>query len=156
VTKTATAMLTVSGPATDAGVEELFKAAQAMHSAWFASKPAAPGAEHDVVKLHERLRAGSRSREVLELLPAESQGGLMPEELGKQMRRERDGSVVDKASARAAIRVVQRVTTRLRDKRVISGELVKIDWAKYDAEGAGRYSLSDEARKALDEHLKAV
>jgi hypothetical protein len=154
----ATAILTVSGPATDAGMNEVLKSAQALHKAWFANKTGAPSPveAHDAVKLYERLRPDSRSREALELLPGESQGGPTPEELGMKMRPEKDGTVVGKSSARAAIRVAQRVTGGLIDKGVMSGEVVKIDFSKYDVEKAGRYSLPDDARKALDEHLKSA
>jgi hypothetical protein len=153
-----TAILTVSGPLTDAGMNEVLETAQALHNAWFANKTGTPSPveAHDSVKLYERLRPESRSREALELLPAESQGRLTPEELGVKMRPQKDGTAVGKASARAAIRVAQRVTRGLIDKGVMSGEVVKIDFSKYDVEKAGRYSLPDDARKALDEHLKSA
>jgi hypothetical protein len=152
------AIVTVSGPATDAGIDELLEAAQALHEEWFARKTVTPRAaeDPDAVKLYERLRPHSRSREALELLPAEAQGGLTPEELGMTMRLEKDGSAVSKASARAAIRVIQRVTGGLIDKGVLTGKVVKIDFSRYDVEGAGRYALSGEARKGLDEHLTSA
>ena len=106
------------------------------------------------MKLYEKLRPHSRSREVLELLPPKSQGGLTPEELGLKMKPEKNGSPVSKASARAALRVIQTVGGRLVQKGVVKGHALDIDFSKYDLEGAGRYALTDDARKALDDHLK--
>ena len=147
--------ISISAPVTEAGINELLAAATRLRDDWYRTAPATGQAnESDGVKLYEKLRPGSRSREVLELLPAKSQGGLTPEELGLKMKPEKSGSPVSKASARAALRVIQTVGGRLVQKGVMKGDVLDIDFSKYDIEGAGRYALTDDARKALDDHLK--
>jgi hypothetical protein len=148
--------ISISAPATEAGINELWAAATRLRDDWYrTASSAGPGNESDAVKLYEKLRPRSRSREALEWLPPKSQGGLTPEELGLKMKPEKNGSPVSKASARAALRVIQTVGGRLVQKGVMTAQVLEIDFSKYDIEGAGRYALTDDARKALDGHLKA-
>lgn len=149
--------VTISAPATQAGINELAAAATQLRDDWYRSATAAassPEEQHDVVKLYEKISPGTRSREVLELLPAKSQGGSMPKELGLKMRPEKSGDAVNKTSVRAALRVIQTVEGRLVAKGVMKARELDINFAKYDTEGAARYSLTDDARKALDSHLR--
>lgn len=149
------AEITISAPATKAGVNELVAAATKLRDDWNSTGSAAGSADQaDAVKLHQKLPAGSRSREALELLPAKSQGGLTPEELGLKMQPKKDGASVSKASARAAVRVIQTRERRMLEKGALRRKVLDINFENYDTEGAGRYSLSDEGRKALDEHLQ--
>src|SRR4051794_36782782 len=96
--------ITISAPATEAGINELVAAATQLRDDWDRTASASrPENKADSVKLHEKLRPGTRSREALELLPAKSQGGLTPEELGRKMQPQKNGIPVSKASARAAV-----------------------------------------------------
>ena len=127
--------------------------------AGFAATPA-PGTsalatmnDHDAVKLHGRTAANSRSREVLEVLPGGNANGKTPAELGAAMKPDAAGAKLSPGSVRAAMRVVQRVTTTLIGQGVISKPVLQIDFSGYKIEGCGRYYLDEEAREALDAHL---
>jgi hypothetical protein len=160
---TAVTTITITAPATDAGVTAIAAEANAVAARWFdrsnsETKGTADAAveDHDAVKLYRRLRPNSRSREALELLPAEADGGETPEELAARMRPDRNGDPVSKGSARAAIRVLQRVSKTLAEKGELSDRLVvRINFDDYHVERAGRYSVTREARNALDEFLAA-
>jgi hypothetical protein len=66
-----------------------------------------------------------------------------------------DGKAMSKASARAVMRNLQRLESRLLDQGVISRRVLGKTFERYDAEGAGRYYLERIDREQLDEHLEA-
>jgi hypothetical protein len=156
----ATAMLTISAPANAAGIRELRAQVDELERQFqlgLGGTPA-PAAEgvHDAVRLYQRTAPASRSREVLELLPGGKANAVTPEELAQLMASDKSGAKLKKASARAAIRVVQRVTTKAIREGAIGREIIEIDFSGYDQEGAGRYYVSEKARAAIDSYLKGV
>ena len=109
--------------------------------------------EEPVVAIYERSAEGRRSRELLELIGGGKENGLTPTELGRKMSRGPGGKALSKASVRAVLRNIQRVEGHLFEEGAISRQVLWADFARYDEEGAGRYFISDEDRRALDAHL---
>lgn len=156
----APASITLTAPATPAGVDELQSELDELKRQWGSeavsttTEGAMPSAdEHDAVKLYKRTRIHSRSRELLEILPGGRANGLTPTELAELMRLDRNGEKLSRGSVRAAIRVVQRVTTKALKQGAISDDVLQIDFSGYDEDNAGRYYVEEDARKALDAFL---
>jgi len=109
--------------------------------------------EPEVVRLYKQTKSGTRSRELLEILPGGRAKAMLPEELGRVMKPNGSGNPLSKGSVRGAMRVVQRVTTKLTKRGSIGGNILQVDFSGYGEEGAGRYFIDEPARQALDEHL---
>jgi hypothetical protein len=144
------ATVQISFPLTPAGLDqgraevdqvaELFARSQ--------KKPVA-SAKHPARRLFQRS-SGRRSREILDLLPAGKEAAMTPTELARTMAQWPDGAKLSKASARAAIRNVQRAETHLLAEGLIDRRVIEIDFSGYDRESAGRYYVSAEDRKVLN------
>jgi hypothetical protein len=93
---------------------------------------------------------GARSREVLRLLPAGKAAALTPSELAKKMRAWASGEPLSRASARAAIRNIQRCESHLLAEGLVDRRILQIDFSGYDREGSGRYYLEPEDKRILD------
>lgn len=150
------ATITITTAPTRAGLNEARRLIDELEHTLFkpqavASSSSEPDA--DAVKLYKRTKPGTRSRELLETLPGGQANALLPTELGLQMKPDTDGNPLSKGSVRGAIRVVQRVTAALAKSGSIGGDVLQIDFAAYDLEGAGRYFMDEAARQALDDYL---
>jgi hypothetical protein len=112
------------------------------------AQPAADASQDDAaVRVYYRTGEDTRTREVLDILAA-SDEALTPEEMGQRMWSE-DGRPVPKSSVRAAIRNLQRVEKNLRESGSLDRDVLVIDWSKYDADGANRYSLRPEDKATI-------
>lgn len=98
-----------------------------------------------IVAAYERTDPESRTRELLEVLPSKREGGLTPTELSARMKGD-----LSRGSVRAVIRNLQRTEANMGFPKKT---LIDIEFAGYGQEGAGRYFVSDEARRQLDNHL---
>jgi len=151
---TADATITLTAPATPEGIQSILDRATRLKEVFVTPVPHA-SSESEIVRFHEKTGAGTRSREALELLPGGDKNGVTPEELAKLMKRDANGDMLDKASARGALRIL----IVKQDKRIRSGaqktKILHVNWDDYDTEGAGRYYIEEGARKGLDKHLAA-
>jgi hypothetical protein len=64
------------------------------------------------------------------------------------------GTKPEKASVRGAIRIIQRKQKKLLADEKIGHEVLHWDWSRYDRDGAGRYYIDPDDRKALDLHIR--
>jgi hypothetical protein len=110
---------------------------------------------HDAVTLVESFGDGTLAPEVVKVLPAGKEHGLTPEEIGSLIDNPYDpGSSPSKGSVRGAIRIIQRKQKKLADDGRIDGDVLRWDWTHYDRDGAGRYFIDQDARRALDAHFR--
>lgn len=109
----------------------------------------APVAEHDVVRLRRQMKPNESPL----FLEALTDKPLTFAELAKRMPKKGSGQLRSNAEMRAIHRNVKRQEKTLRRRGTIQGEVVKGEFAAYDVEGVGRYSLAPDALKALDAHL---
>ena len=158
---TATSTLTLTAPATAAGIADLesevlrIKRDLLAGAAAQASTPTV-GQGHDAVKFYEKTAPNSRSREALEVLPGGKANGVTPEELADLMKPDpKSGRPIHKASARAALRVLLVKADKRIKAGALSDKVVRVNFDDYDSDGAGRYYLDVDARRALDKYLSA-
>ena len=78
---------------------------------------------------------------------------MTPHELARKMAPDERGSRLSKASARAAIRNVQRCETHLISEGLIDRRIVQIDFSRYESEGAGRYYVSAEDKRVINKSI---
>lgn len=95
---------------------------------------------------------GSRTRELLRLLPDNANEALSPVEIGELLTPNDDGSALSAAQVRAVMRNEKRIEHTLRKRGVIaeSRKVVCADWTRYDQEGFGRYYVSAKDRNEID------
>ncbi len=98
--------------------------------------------------VYNQCGAGSRSRELLEVL-ARAESALTPAMIAEQMRPDETGGPMARASVRATIRNVRRVEKGLLAREQLERRVLVIDYTEYGRDGAARYSLSPEDRRAL-------
>lgn len=152
-----TATLTLTAEASPKGIADLESQVQTLKRHFLrtsTSTNTTGGQEHDAVKLYEKTPANTRSREALEVLPGGKENGVTPEELAALMKPDRKtGNPIKKASARAALRILLVKADKRIRAGAISDKVVRINFEDYGTEGAGRYYLDVDARKALDKYL---
>jgi len=95
---------------------------------------------------------GSRTRELLKVLPGDILNAMSPEEIGEVLTPNSDGSALSPAQVRAVMRNEKRIEKTLRQRGTIAEgrEVVLADWSRYDHEGFGRYYVSAADREAID------
>jgi hypothetical protein len=100
------------------------------------------------VSLYEHIGEHSQTRRLLEILPAGL--GATPSELGQLLNEQQPRTA---ASVRAMLRNLGRAESTLITRGSLPGRVLNKDFAKYHAEGAGRFSISEADRTALDAYL---
>jgi hypothetical protein len=109
-------------------------------------------AKHPARRIFRRA-AGRRSREILDLLPVGKEAAMTPQELARKMSPDARGNRLSKASARAAIRNIQRCETHLLAEGLSDRRVVQIDWSRYEQEGAARYFVSAEDKRVINKSI---
>lgn len=119
-------------------------------------KEGLPVLESPAVTVYRNAGNTSRSRRLLELLPAGESNALSPSEIGELLPPATDGGPLTPHSVRAVMRNVKRNehTRRERGEMPQDREIIQVDWSNYESEGCGRYYLSLEDRNAIDEYRR--
>jgi hypothetical protein len=155
----ATPTLTLTAEASAKGIADLESQVQTLKHEFLgtATSTSATGGQHDAVKLYNKTPANTRSREALEVLPGGEANAVTPEELATLMKADpKTGKPIKKASARAALRVLMVKADKRIKAGALSDKIVRVNFDDYDTDGAGRYYLDVDARKALDKYLASA
>jgi Mg2+ and Co2+ transporter CorA len=129
------------------------------------SEPSAPATDRDesasdggnpAVAVYEYLATdpSSRTPQMLKLFAISDL--LTPEEIGRGLAHTNEGNPLTPGQARAILRNLGRAQGNLMRAGRLTREILVKEFANYDAEGAGRYGLSPEDRKALRDHLRVA
>lgn len=102
-----------------------------------------------VAALHQETNPDHRSRKLLEALTSKAETF---EDLAPKMRNE-DGSLLTKAQMRAVYRNLRRTEGRMISEGALAEPVVQSDFDQYDQDGAGRYFLTGNSYKALNQYL---
>jgi len=121
-------------------------------------KEGPPLSESPAVTVYRNAGSTSRSRRLLELLPAGESNALSPSEIGELLPPATDGSPLTPHSVRAVMRNVKRneQTRRERGEMPQDREVILADWSNYESEGSGRYYVSLEDRDAIDQYRSHI